>query len=165
MEAIVGIDPGAGGGIAVLIGHCVYDTLSLKNATETDIVQFLHPLTNGIDSADDGLHPIFAFIERVHSSPQMGVVSAFTFGRSYGFLRAALMGVALPFDEVTPQKWQKAMGCLSGGDKNVTKAAAQRLFPKTTVTHAIADSLLIAEYGRRLRAGEIGNPKEKQGCS
>jgi hypothetical protein len=35
------------------------------------------------------------------------------------------------------------------GDKNVSKRRAQELFPQLKVTHATADALLIAEYGRR----------------
>jgi hypothetical protein len=42
------------------------------------------------------------------------------------------------------------MKCRSGGDKKITKAAAQRLFPRMKVTHKNADALLIAEYGRRV---------------
>ncbi len=45
-------------------------------------------------------------------------------------------------------RWQKEMGCLTKGDKNVTKRRAQELFPTLKITHAIADALLIAEYGR-----------------
>ena len=58
--------------------------------------------------------------------------------------------IGQPFDRVLPQTWQGKMGCRTGGDKNISKAAAQRLFPKVTVTHAIADALLLAEYARRL---------------
>lgn len=36
------------------------------------------------------------------------------------------------------------------GDKNVTKAAAQRLFPDQKVVHATADAMLLAEYARRV---------------
>jgi hypothetical protein len=43
--------------------------------------------------------------------------------------------------------WQKSLGCLTHGDKNVSKAAAQRLFPGMKITHATADALLIAYYG------------------
>jgi hypothetical protein len=39
---------------------------------------------------------------------------------------------------------------MTKGDKNITKRKAQELFPEIKITHAIADSLLIAEYGRRL---------------
>ena len=97
--------------------------------------------------------PIFAYVEKVHSSPQMGVTSAFTFGQGYGALLMLLTCKGIPFEQVTPQKWQKAMGCMSKGDKNVTKRRAQELFPNLKITHATADALLIGEYGRRLRAG------------
>jgi len=42
------------------------------------------------------------------------------------------------------------MGCMTKGDKNVSKRKAQELFPSMKVTHASADALLIAEYGRRM---------------
>jgi hypothetical protein len=45
------------------------------------------------------------------------------------------------------------MRCLTKGDKNVSKARAQELFPALKITHATADALLIAEYGRRLNLG------------
>lgn len=139
----VGVDPGVGGGIAI-IGESSIHTLSLKDKTEHDISQFLFCWT-GSDHEDD-----FAVIEKVASSPQMGVRSAFTFGRSYGFLRGILTGEDFPFEEVAPQKWQKELGCLTKGDKNVSKARAQQLFPQLKITHAIADALLIAEYAKRL---------------
>lgn len=139
-----GIDPGVGGGIA-----CVGDgeqfhggtaKLKLKDATEADVVEWMRYVN--VDEA-------CAVIERVSSSPQMGVVSSFTFGRSYGFLRGVLAGLCIAYVEVRPQAWQKAMGCLTKGDKNVTKALAQQLYPGEKVTHATADALLLATYCRR----------------
>jgi len=93
----------------------------------------------------------FAVIEKVHSSPQMGVVSAFSFGKSFGFCEAVLVAAGVRYELATPQKWMKAMGCMTGGDKKISKARAQALFPDVKVTHAIADALLIAEYARRTR--------------
>ena len=139
----IGIDPGVGGGIAVVGDGEQYHgppRLKLKDATERDIVEWLNAIN--VDEPR-------ACIEAVSSSPQMGVVSAFTFGRSYGFLRGLLTALAIPYVEVRPQKWQKAMGCLSKGDKNVTKGAAQRLYPGEKITHATADALLLATYCRR----------------
>jgi crossover junction endodeoxyribonuclease RuvC len=145
----IGIDPGNSGGIAILYpAHCGQPgwevTHKFKDATERDVWDMLA-----------GLDPAFAVIEAVHSSPQMGVVSSFTFGKSYGFLRGILTATGIPFDEVSPQKWQKAMGCLTKGDKNVSKAKAQQLFPHLKVTHAIADALLIAEFCRRERTNPL----------
>jgi len=90
-----------------------------------------------------------AYLEQVHSSPQMGVVSSFTFGNGFGHLEMALTAAEIPFERVRPQVWQKAMGCMTKGDKNVSKRKAQELFPQIKVTHAIADALLIASYGAK----------------
>lgn len=140
----LGIDPGVNGGIAIIGGPDYIHTFSMKDKTERDVNQFLF-CWMGSDHSDD-----FAVIEKVSSSPQMGVRSAFTFGRSYGFLRGILTGEDIPFEEVSPQKWQKELGCLTKGDKNVSKARAQQLFPQLKITHAIADALLLAEYAKRL---------------
>jgi crossover junction endodeoxyribonuclease RuvC len=142
----IGIDPGKSGGIAVISDDsgegC--ETFAIAKMTETDIAATLmgaRPLEGSM----------FAYIEKVHAMPGQGVTSMFTFGQSYGFLRDCLISLGIPFEEATPRKWQAALGCLSGGDKNVTKARAQQLFPSVKVTHAIADALLIAEYCRRVR--------------
>lgn len=136
-----GIDPGKGGSIAAIWSDGVPTTQHCKlDGTEQDIAEYLR----GFD-----LTSARAILERVASSPQMGVVSAFTFGRSYGFLRGLLAGFQVPFMEVAPAKWQKAMECRTAGDKNVSKSKAQQLWPKLKITHANADALLLAEYGRR----------------
>jgi Holliday junction resolvasome RuvABC endonuclease subunit len=144
----IGIDPGVQGGIAVLYidedGNERHVTkLPLKDKTEADVSKWLWDLCEGRNSE------FVAVIEFVHSSPQMGVKSAFTFGRSYGFLRGCLSSLGFPYVEVRPQAWQKAMGCLTKGDKNVSKAKAQQLYPGEKVTHATADALLLATYARR----------------
>jgi len=77
------------------------------------------------------------------------VASSFKFGQGFGHLEMALTAAKIPFTYVTPQKWQKELGCLTGGDKNVSKSRAQQLFPHIKCTHAISDALLIAEYCRR----------------
>lgn len=137
----IGIDPGASGAIA-LIHSGIIHTVRMTE-TEADVAEFLC----GWHAPLDGT--IFAFLERVHSMPKQGVSSSFKFGASYGFLKGLLTGLKIPFEEVTPQRWQKAMGCMTKGDKNVSKAAAQRLFPQEKVVHATADAMLIAEYCRR----------------
>lgn len=139
MTYCIGIDPGASGGIAWFYGVVPY--AAKMPETERDIWAALANLRR------DGAS--YAFIELVRSSPQMGVTSAFTFGRGLGALRMALIGNGIPFEEIAPGKWQRAMGCLSKGDKNVTKRKAQEIFPGLKITHATADALLIAEYGRR----------------
>jgi hypothetical protein len=137
----LGLDPGVSGGIAVLDEHGTVKLAVKMPATEKDVLDFLR------EHGGSGK----AVLEFVRSSPAMGVVSAFTFGRGYGGLKMALLACGISCVEVTPQKWQMAMGCRSGGDKNVTKRKAQELFPALPrVTHNTADALLLAEYARRM---------------
>lgn len=141
---VIGIDPGKNGGIAVReegLSSC-YPMPS----TEADIFSLLETLSAPCQP--------FCYIEKVHSMPGQGSVSVFTFGQGYGFLRGCLTSLRIPFDTVAPRKWQSVLNCLSKGDKNVTKAKAQQLFPHLKVTHKTADAVLIAEYGWRR---EIGN--------
>lgn len=139
----IGIDPGKEGAIAIVNGPVAL-SFNFKDRTEGEVMHWL--FENLIDAT-----PALAMLERVRSSPQMGVTSAFSFGWSYGFWRGALAGLQISYDEVLPAKWQRELGCLSKGDKNVTKSRAQQLFPDVKCTHGNSDALLIAEYARRIR--------------
>jgi hypothetical protein len=136
---VIGCDPGVNGGIAWITGGnpCVEKM--------PDTLQDLWELIRDISSEGE----CHAYLEQVHSSPQMGVVSAFTFGNGFGHLEMALTAAGIPFTRVRPQVWQKELGCLTKGDKNISKRKAQELFPSMKVTHATADSLLIATYGTK----------------
>lgn len=139
----IGIDPGVSGGLAMIAASG--DAVAIKMPpTHRDIYTWLVAASSGNVSK--------GAIEFVRSSPQMGVSSAFTFGRGLGALEMALVAAGISFDHVLPRKWQQAMGCLSGGDKNVTKRRAQEMFPHLTITHAVADALLIAEWCRRFHS-------------
>ena len=70
-------------------------------------------------------------------------------GRSYGMLLGILAALGIRHEEVRAQKWQSSLGCLSGGNKNITKAKCQQLFPFLKANHAISDAVLIAENARR----------------
>ncbi len=138
----MGIDPGQSGGIAVIGTHRspIHEAWKMPD-TEAGVAALLYAAT-----------PIdFAMIEAVHSFPGQGVASSFKFGQGYGFLRGMLVAYGIPFEAVSPQRWQKFMSCMTRGDKNVSKRKAQELFTEIRVTHAIADALLIAEYCRRIK--------------
>jgi len=152
---IIGIDPGVNGGIAWITDGkpCVEkmpDTLQ-------DLWELIVSISLNAGSGGTGIH---AYLEEVHVAPsfaksadgkenkiRMGSRSAFTFGRGYGNLEMALTAAGIPFARIRPQAWQKELGCLTKGDKNVSKRKAQELFPSMKVTHATADALLIAKYG------------------
>jgi hypothetical protein len=142
----IGIDPGKNGGIAWIqdgkpCAEKMPDTL-------TDLWQVIDNIAAEVSMIYRQTE-IVAFLEQVSSSPQQGVKSAFTFGNGFGHLEMSIIAANIPLRRVRPQAWQKELGCLTGGDKNVSKARAQELFPSLKITHANADALLIAEFGRR----------------
>lgn len=137
----IGIDPGGNGAAVLLYENKEVDIFRFKDKTYADIVECFEEWATGQE--------LFAYLEKVHSMPKQGVSSTFKFGVHFGFLTGILITLRIPFEYVTPQKWQKFLGCQSKGDKNVTKAMAQRLFPNEKIVHGNADALLIAEYGRR----------------
>jgi Holliday junction resolvasome RuvABC endonuclease subunit len=142
----IGIDPGKNGGIAwITDGKACVEKMP-------DTLQDLWELVQDIQRANviwPDKAPCRAYIEQVASSPQMGVKSAFSFGQGFGHLEMALTAAGIPFERVRPQVWQKSLGCMTGGDKNITKRRAQELFPGHKITHATADALLIAHYGTK----------------
>ena len=144
-SCVLGIDPGLSGGLAV-VGSDGFVECCKMPPTEKDVFTVIWGLTAGGRVSR-------AYIEKVHSMPHQGVASMFTFGMNYGLLRGFLLALEVPFEVVSPGVWQRAMGCLSKGNKNVTKARAQELYPALgkRITHATADALLIATYGLRQR--------------
>lgn len=145
----IGLDPGKSGSVA-FIDKATGHAWSFKlDCTDRDIVEGIR---DALFTQKGGAADAFAVIEKVASSPQMGVKSAFTFGQSFGKLEMVLNCLGIRFEYVSPAKWQGDMKCRTKGDKNVTKAAAQRLFPAVKITHANADALLMAEYARRKEA-------------
>ena len=138
-----GIDPGQSGSIACIPNNDPSKAWAIK------MPETLGDLWAHISELSKLEHEAVAYLESVHSMPGQGVSSSFKFGRGFGTLEMALTAAGIRFEYVTPQKWQKALGCLTKGDKNVSKAKAQQLFPHLKITHAIADGLLIAEYCRR----------------
>lgn len=146
----IGVDPGKLGGLAAI--DAAGDVVRVENmpAHEADVLTFFRDMRAGDPH-------VFAALEHVHAMPKQGVSSVFTFGMGYGGLRMALVACTIPFEEVTPMKWQKSLGCLSKGNKNVTRGRARELFGSKVqpITHLIADALLLAEYMRRLERGAL----------
>jgi hypothetical protein len=139
--AWLGVDPGrSSGAIALILPDGRAETWKLADMTDKDIWETIH---------DQSGQYIRAVLENVHAMPKQGCVSSFKFGASFGEMKMALVAAGIPFELISPQKWQKLMGCLTKGDKNVSKSMAQRLWPNIKITHATADSLLMAETGRR----------------
>lgn len=161
----IGIDPGLDGALAAVntagaTGYWVNDTPTLTIASKTGnkrdyavayMVEYLETAL-GPDKDNPG-KKIHAFIENVHSSPQMGVRSAWTMGYGSGVWIGMLAAMHIPFTPVTPQRWKKLMLDGMGHEKDASIARAQQLFPKADIRlkkhDGRAEALLIAEYGRK----------------
>lgn len=147
MMAVMGIDPGVSGGLAVLRadGTTEYVRAFNPEMTEEDLVTAIRCGIGALYVNDSQM----VFMEKVGYKAGDGGKGSFTFGRVVGLIRGALLAQNYKPIDVYPMLWQGTMGCLSGGNKNVTKRKAMELFPGEKITHAVADALLIAEYGRR----------------
>lgn len=144
-DLFMGCDPGTQGAVAVVDGAGLpVERIRLSKATPRDLSDWLARWSGRITST---------MLESVGSRPGQGVSSTFKFGRAAGMLEGMLVVHRIPYELVTPAKWQAALRCLSKGDKNVTKAAAQRLFPTRTIVHEDADGWLLAEFCRRKTQG------------
>ena len=141
-------------------------------ATEMDLYQLLQEIIG----PSDGFEPnAFCYLEKAHAYPggakyiscphcsfswktrqAQGIASTWKFSQNYGTIRGILTALHIPFETISPMAWQTALRCRTGGDKNISKAKCQQLFPDIKATHAISDSLLIAEFCRRMRNSERG---------
>lgn len=92
--------------------------------------------------------PIHSYTEDVHTTPQMGVVSAGTFMRNFGTLIGCHGPLEIPLSFVRPQVWKKTLGVPA--DKKEAVARAGELFP--ACVHLFtrpdrAEASLVALYG------------------
>lgn len=156
MKGILGIDPGLEG------GFCLYweaaNTL-VEPMPRTEKGLDLPAIVKWIRAHKDDIE--LALLEQVSAMPGQGVSSMFKFGRVYGAIEGVLAALEIPYELVTPQRWQKVMhqGVEGGLDSKArSRVAASRLFPsvdlrasaRCRIPHSgMQDALLIAAYGRR----------------
>ena len=94
-------------------------------------------------------------MEQVHSMPNQGVSSTFTFGRAVGVISAVCELTRYPVHLVTPQKWKKHFHLTA--DKEESLDMARYLWPEAKLKRKKdinkAEALLIAEYLRHTLHG------------
>lgn len=155
MTRILGIDPGLTGAFAIYdLGSqelTVFDVPTYvlpkggKKSTEVDEYQAARWLDDNAKTVKQ------AWIEGVGATPQMGTVSAFKFGRTYGFLRGLCTANFIPLEQVAPLRWKNALKVPAS--KDGARARASQFFPRYTHLWARAkddgraEAALIAFYG------------------
>lgn len=157
-DYFLGIDPGLGGAFALVdksgwVHHASPLPLVKKDGKpRLDCKKLYIELTSF--SPWIGL----AAIELVHSMPRQGVVSTFTFGRGYGSLLSILEIMDIPFEEVSSQRWKKAVLGKSTPDKKISIEHASSLensgdflfCKRNKAPHdGVADAICLAEFARK----------------
>lgn len=174
---IVGVDPGVDGGVAIFR----FDAASRTEASAIDVFPMCtRPNCSGkgreIDVAalrdrivETGEAPSLYVLELVGNIPRkgadgrpvkMGASSMFSFGDSFGLLRAlpTIMGWSVLY--VPPMLWQKPIfyGLRKSDAKNRASIFVQNRYPKVNLLKSarcsknhsgMADAVCIAEYGRQ----------------
>lgn len=146
---ICGADPGLNGAFAVI--DLTRATLKVVDMPTFERNGKRHVSAPEVGAILKNAAPHAVFLEFVHASPQMGVSSSFSFGRSSGVVHGACGALALPLTEVAPSIWKARMGVTA--DKKQTAAQASKLLPDCAqlwklVKHADrAEAALIALYG------------------
>lgn len=156
MMVTIGIDPGAGGAIALLTETSlfVYDMPTMKmrrgerEVRHTDASALASLLSRRLEGFSDA----HAVLEKVSAMRGWGVSATFAFGRASGVIEGVLAGLGIPVSLVSPQRWQKVMSVNKG--KDGARARAMQLYPKESELFARkkddgrADAALIATYAR-----------------
>lgn len=152
---VLGIDPGKTGAGALIcpISNTLTAHFSFKALG-------IHGFVGWLSTLQEFSPKFYAVIEDVHAMPGQGVVSMFSFGKSYGEILGALYSHEIRVIPVKPAVWKGRLGL--SRDKMDSVRLAQNIFSKqkdlfTKKTEAIAEAALIAHYGVLLkRSLEIG---------
>lgn len=148
----IGIDPGADGGLAVIGPEGIFAEI-LKDPRQIEEV---------LDSMGCEVSKVLATMERPQPVRLNSVASTHKAGWNCGKAEGYLAALKVPYQLVAPGTWRAKM--LLGTDAKLDKKtraiiACQRLFPQVSIMrsrgakahHGMAEALLMAEYGRRLR--------------
>ena len=119
----VGIDPGKSGAIALIRANGVPIVIDYPG----DVALAVDAVRTWTVEYDIAL----AAVESVHAMPKQGVVSTFTFGKSFGEWLGILAAMSVSYMLVTPQEWQRGVIHASDGPdpKARSLTAARRIFP------------------------------------
>ena len=170
---VIGVDPGINGAVSSLLldgssaicleasSVCIPVVKGGKK-TVYDVKAIYEHLRTFRNAAD--IKNVIIFIEKTQPMFGKAVQASWGLGRCEGLMEMCAVALQCPYEFVQPKTWQKHFGISkSKGDTKVQSVAtAKQLFPAITfetprgrVLDGVADSLLIAEYGRRKLCGGV----------
>ncbi len=144
-DIYIGIDPGAAGCISILQGDSV-TSYPLEDYNAADVLKkYCNKAICTIEEPE-------CFGNK--SNPKTLLV----LGKNYGYLTGIMEAFEIRYFSVAPSKWKKHFG-LTGQPKSASIDTAEILYPNAvlyrnqrckTKHDGIADSILIADYGREI---------------
>jgi hypothetical protein len=157
----IGVDPGKNGAIASISELSVEVVVCPMIGKEYDTTSMASLLKKYSEKG------CTATIERVHAMPHQGGTSMLSIGYGFGLWIGMFAALSIPYVVIPAVKWQKNMLVgLGKVDKKTRKqasiVAASRLFPGVSLLatprcktqhDGMAEAILIAEYGKRIRNG------------
>jgi hypothetical protein len=152
---LVAIDPG--------LAKTSCGSTTFFSATHTVVVPNRHQkqIMQMLSNCPEGTR---VFIELITGARGGGGTLSPKLTVNYGWFLGLLDLLELRYMRVAPVSWQNGMDCRTGGNKSISRAKATKLFgdfmPK--ITNDCADSMLIAEFGRRVLHGECEVPAWKR---
>lgn len=146
-KRILGLDPGSRGAIS-----CIWEDDRINVWKYSDMQEAKEVLI-GLHAVDV---PVVAYLEEPATQvflPGGKAIHAAKLQRSLGRLEGLLLALDIKTYLVKPKEWQKGISGLEGAKGYTRKVKlrehAARLFPTSKPTNETADSMLIAEWGRR----------------
>jgi len=163
MRRVIGIDPGALGGLAVLDldEHGVPFAAELHRTPRVDVLRnrkrrfdydpaaMRELLAHAIDGRPVPIHAVAVALEAQGARPGQGVASSYRTGVGFGLWLGLVVSARVPYRIVAPLRWKRHAG-LIGADKRASRLRAQERFPSLGAVAAAeegaAEALLLAAY-------------------
>lgn len=167
----IGIDPGAKGYVSIIDNNGKYiDSFPLFVNPDNPEISELSKNLFALTKYEDCCHVV---VENVHALFGSSAKGTFNFGFTYGAIEGVISALGLPYTKVNPKVWQKTM---FKGEKSLFKLSTtgktqvldtkkisfnvcHKIFPTVDLRRSSrakkeddnkADSLMMAEYGRRM---------------
>lgn len=143
---IIGIDPGAKGGIAIF--NEVKHEMKLHKCPDSTR-EMSAILESAKAVALENNQEVICAIEKVHAFPTDARSSAFKFGMNFGMWLGVLGANKIPVLQVTPQTWMKdfqPLPKIKKDRKNELKRIASEMMPENKITLSTSDAALIAVW-------------------
>jgi len=147
-RAVVGIDPGITGAIAVLCDGRLISVIDMPvndgRCDGGELTEILEAIVIHYET--------FVFVEDTQPMPKNGSIASFKLGLNTGVVLGVVQALSLPLRRVRPSEWKRGQG-LIGKTKNASRGLASEIYPtfanqfRLVKNDGRAEAALIARHG------------------